>query len=197
MEFAPFVLAHAPPPPARVLEIGCGSGDLARALAAARYDVTAVDPEAPAGDLFRRVSFEDFDDPKSFDAVVASRSLHHLPDLGAALDKVARSLAPGGVLVLNEFAWDRFDDATARWYFERRGEPVDAWQSRWEEEHAGLHTSEAMRRELNRRFRTRHFDWIPYLYRDPEVNVSEAEEVELIAAGRIAATGFRYVGEAA
>src|SRR4051812_44346975 len=39
-----FVLAELPAPPARVLEIGAGSGELARALTAAGYDVVAIDP---------------------------------------------------------------------------------------------------------------------------------------------------------
>jgi SAM-dependent methyltransferase len=197
MEFVPFVVAHLPPPPARVLEIGCGNGELARALAAARYTVTAIDPEAPAGRMFRRVSFEAFGEPGPFDAVVASRSLHHIPELGPALDKVVCLLGVRGVLVLNEFAWDRLDDATARWYFTLRGEPLADWRERWEEEHVGLHTYETMRHELDRRFRERSFAWLPYFYRDPDIGVSETEERLLIDAGDIRATGFRYVGEVA
>jgi SAM-dependent methyltransferase len=195
MDFAPFVLAHLRPPPARVLEIGCGRGELARALSAARYDVTAIDPEAPDGEQFRRVSFEDFREPGPFDAVVASRSLHHLPELGAALDKVVDLLGDGGVFVLDEFAWDRMDEATADWYFTRRDEPVEGWRERWEEEHEGLHTYDAMRSDLDGRFRERTFAWLPYFYRDADAGVSEAEERLLIEAGAIRATGFRYVGE--
>jgi SAM-dependent methyltransferase len=195
MDFAPFVVAHLPPPPAGVLEIGCGSGELARALAAARYDVTAIDPDAPSGDLFRQVSFEDFGEPGPFRAVVAGRSLHHIHELGAALDKVVRLLETSGVLVLDEFAWDRMDDATGRWYFARRGEPVDGWRDRWNEEHEGLHTYEAMRHALDERFRQRSFAWLPYLHRDAEIGVSESEERALIDAGAIRAIGFRYVGE--
>jgi SAM-dependent methyltransferase len=195
MDIAHFVLAHLPPPPAVVLEIGCGKGELARALGAARYAVTAIDPEAPAGSTFRTVSFEEFAEPGPFDGIVASRSLHHLPDLGAALDKVMRLLAANGVLVLDEFAWDRLDESTARWYFTRREEPLDDWRERWEDEHAGLHTYETMRRELDGRFHERFFAWLPYLYRDPDIDVTESEERTLIDSGAIRATGFRYVGE--
>jgi SAM-dependent methyltransferase len=195
MGTASFVLAHLRPPPANVLEIGCGKGELARALAAARYAVTAIDPEAPEGPMFRRLAFEAFDEPGPFDAVVASRSLHHIHDLGAALDKVVRLLSADGVLILDEFAWDRLDDATARWYYTRRGDSLEGWRERWEEEHAGLHTYETMRRELDGRFRERSFAWLPYLYRDPDVGSSEDEERLLIDSGAIRATGFRYVGE--
>jgi SAM-dependent methyltransferase len=194
MDFAPFVLARLRPPPAHILEIGCGSGELARALSAARYEVVAVDPEAPEGEQFRRVSFEDFDEAGPFDAIVASRSLHHIHDLGAALDKVVRLLGEEGALLLDEFAWDRMDDVTAEWYYTRRNEPVDGWRERWEEEHDGLHTYEAMRRELDERFRERSFAWLPYLHRDTEADIEEIEERLLIEEGTIQATGFRYVG---
>jgi SAM-dependent methyltransferase len=195
MDFAPFVLARLRPPPARILEIGCGSGELARALSAARYEVVAVDPAAPEGEQFRRVSFEDFGEPGPFDAIVASRSLHHIHDLGGALDKVVHLLGEGGVLLLDEFAWDRMDEATAEWYYTRRNEPVDGWRERWEAEHDDLHTYEAMRRELDERFRERWFAWLPYLHRDAEADIEEIEERLLIEEGSIQATGFRYVGE--
>jgi len=56
MSLATFVLRSLPPSPARVLEIGCGPvGDLTSAIAAAGYDIVAVDPVAPEGPLFRRI----------------------------------------------------------------------------------------------------------------------------------------------
>jgi hypothetical protein len=39
-------------------------------------------------------------------------------DLDAALDRLQDLLVPGGVLVV-EWAWERFDEATARWCFAR------------------------------------------------------------------------------
>jgi SAM-dependent methyltransferase len=141
-----FVLSQLPPVPLRVLDVGCGEGELARAMAAARYDVVAIDPEAPEGEIFRRTTIEAFDEPGPFDAVVASRSLHHVDDLGAALDKLAGLLVPDGLLVLNEFAWDRRDPMTRE----------------WEEEHEGLHGYGAMRVELDARFEERFFEWRPY-----------------------------------
>jgi 2-polyprenyl-3-methyl-5-hydroxy-6-metoxy-1,4-benzoquinol methylase len=197
-----FVTEHLPSTPARILEVGCGRGDLARAIAEAGHEVVAIDPGAPAGDLFRATSLEEFADPGPFDAVVASLALHHVADLPGALDKIAWMLRPTGRLIVNEHAIDRLDEATARWYLEKRAEiRPDASRSleqclhEWEEDHAGLHGYAAMRQELDRRFIERFFAWRPYLYGELSGAVSEAEERALIDAGAIQATGFRYVGE--
>jgi SAM-dependent methyltransferase len=67
MDLHAFVEEHLPPPPARVLEVGCGGGELARAITRSGWAVVAIDPEAPSGDLFRAVSLEEFADPAPFD----------------------------------------------------------------------------------------------------------------------------------
>jgi ubiquinone/menaquinone biosynthesis C-methylase UbiE len=206
LDLEAFVLAQLPPVPARVLEVGCGQGDLARTLAQAGHEVTAIDPEASAGPLFRRVSLEDFAEPGPFDAVVASRSLHHIHDLAAALDRIAGLLRPGGVLVLNEFAKERLDPPTAEWYYERRLElaaaggkdapaSLDVCLREWEDDHAELHSSRDMHHQLLARFDERFFAWEPYLHEELQEAASEAEERRLIEAGVIQATGFRWVGE--
>ena len=139
-----FVLSQVPPPPRRVLEIGCGKGELALALADAGYEVVAIDPEAPEGPIFRRTTIEALDDPGPFDAVFASLSIHHVHDLGATLDKLVRLLR--GRLILNEHAWDRLEPMTPE----------------WEKEHEGLHGYSVMRAELDARFEEQFFEWRPY-----------------------------------
>jgi SAM-dependent methyltransferase len=139
-----FVLSQLPPVPSRVLEVGCGEGELARALAAEGYEVIAIDPDAPDGPIFRRTTIEAFDDDGQFDGVVASLSLHHVDDLKGVLDKLVRLLR--GPLILNEHAWDRLEPMTPE----------------WEEEHAGLHGYAAMRPALDARFEERFFEWRPY-----------------------------------
>jgi SAM-dependent methyltransferase len=146
-----FVLSQLEPAPRRVLEIGCGDGELARAVSEHGYDVLAIDPEAPDGAIFRRTTIEELDEPGPFDAVVASLSLHHVHELGAALDKILRLLH--GPLILNEFAWDRREPMTPE----------------WEEEHEGLHGYGAMRAELDVRFDERFFEWRPYPVEGEEV----------------------------
>jgi 2-polyprenyl-3-methyl-5-hydroxy-6-metoxy-1,4-benzoquinol methylase len=185
-EVVEFVLAELPSPPASVLEVGCGNGELARALAAAGHSVLAIDPEAPEGPLFRRTTIEDLDQTGPFDAAVASRSLHHVSDLTRALEKIAALLRDGGVLIVDDFAWERLDADSAQWL------GIDL--AEWREEHDDLHASDAMLAGLDARFTGRAVSRGPYLYREAHQAVDEGRERELIEAGRIRAIGFRYVG---
>lgn len=196
-----FVTAQLPAARSRLLEVGCGNGRLARALDDLGYRVTAIDPAAPQGAIFQAVSLEEFAEPARFDAVVASRALHHIPDLAGALSKLHRLLVPEGRLIVVEHACDRLDEPTARWYLQKRratgpGAPssLEAFLAEWEADHAGLHGYTAMRRELDRRFTERWFAWTPSLYLELG-GALEAEEKSVIEAGSIQATGFQFVGE--
>jgi SAM-dependent methyltransferase len=198
MDSVAFVVSTLPPPPARVLEVGCGRGDLARALDAAGYDVLAIDPEAPVGPIFRRTTIEQLDSVDRFDAVVAAYVLHHVASLGKALDRVVALLEAAGRIVVEEFGWDLVDHATLEWYARQRaGSPtLQAVRTAWQAEHDGLHGYEAMRRALDERFVARSFEWRPYLYRSLERGDLEEWEGAAIAAREIRPIGFRYVGHA-
>jgi ubiquinone/menaquinone biosynthesis C-methylase UbiE len=90
----------------RVLDVGTGEGQLARRLAERGTTVVGVDPTvAQIGEAARRgggpayvqsgaaaLPFAD----GSFDAVVACLVFEHIDDVDAAIDEVARVLAPGG-----------------------------------------------------------------------------------------------------
>lgn len=202
MDVATFVEAQLPPTPARVLEVGCGHGDLARAVARLGYEIVAIDPRAPEGEIFEPVSLEEFTGSGPFDAVLANRALHHIPDLAGALDKVACLLRPGGRLIVHEHAWERMDERTARWYLARRAviDPtapasVEGCLSDWNADHAGLHGYAELRTAFDQRFNERYFGWTPYLHTELGGTEVEWEERDLIEAGRISATGFNYVGE--
>lgn len=200
MELADFVESNLPRTPSRILEVGCGTGELARALAGRGHDVTAIDPQAPEGPIFRKVTLEEFAESEPFDAVVASTSLHHIHDLAAALDKIRSLLRPGGVLILNEFGWDRMDDKTAAWCASRlpvEDGPVSGSEllADWIDEHKGLHDSAAMRHALEAAFERKMFEWGPHLAgHDLERPDLIEEEGALIGSGAITAIGFRYVG---
>jgi hypothetical protein len=136
----PFVRSWLPASPARMVEIGCGRlGGFVPMLRAAGYDAAGVDPQAPDGRCYHRVEFERYEPPGPAEAVVACTSLHHVADIGDVLNRVQAALAAGGSLVAIERARERFDEATARWCFDRlparAGDPGwlqqrhDQWQA--------------------------------------------------------------------
>lgn len=204
--FEEFARAQLPPPPARVLEVGCGQGELTTELAVAGYDVLGIDPAAPLGDRFRRILLEDIDVADGpFGGVVASHSLQDVVDLGGALDRIVSLLAVNGVLVLDELAWDRIDEPTLDWLYGQRralasaghGEAPDsaeAQREEWEATYVGVHGYETLRRELDARFEELAFAWTPYLYRHTGGVATEVLEQALIDAGAIKALCFRYAG---
>ncbi len=205
ISFEEFARAHLPDPPARVLDVGCGQGELTTALSVAGYDVLGIDPLAPPGELFRRLKLEDVEESESFDAIVAGFSLHHIRDLDAGLDKIAELLRPGGILAVDEFGWDRLDDTTLDWlYGQRRALAAaghgtapasqDALRLDWEAEHLGLHGFAALREGLDVRFDELEFAWVPHLYRTLAGVATEVLEQALIDADAIQALGFRYAG---
>jgi SAM-dependent methyltransferase len=132
----PFVRDQLPPVPASVLEVGCGPlGGVVPALLDAGHQAVGVDPQAPDGPNYRQIEFERYEPPQPVAAVVASLSLHHVADLAGALDRLRALLAPGGVLVVVEWAWERFDEATARWGFARLAPPAPGAEPGWLHRH--------------------------------------------------------------
>ena len=108
--YRPLLLRELPPRCERVLEVGCGAGELAAVLAGRGARVDAVDRSAEMVALARarvpagvRVTQADVLDlalpPGGYDAVVGSAVLHHLP-LEEALAALAAAVRPGGVLAM-------------------------------------------------------------------------------------------------
>jgi SAM-dependent methyltransferase len=206
--FLDLVCSHIPEPPARVLEVGCGGGELAVALADRGFEVTAIDPRAPEGPIFRQVVLEDFSDEHGFDAVVASVSLHHIHDLSGALERIASFLPEGGTFVVEEFARERLAGATAHWYYEQRRalahagrsesevpDDFHAWEHQSADHLADLHPAPTILAGLETRFAERLLEWRPYLYSWRLDDTLEPLERALIDDGGIDATGMWYVGE--
>jgi SAM-dependent methyltransferase len=209
----PFVRAQLPAPPAWVVEVGCGPlGGFVPMLHLAGYDATGVDPEAPQGPGYSRVEFERYAPAGPADVIVASTSLHHVADLGEVLDLADAALVPGGVLVVVEWARERFDEATARWCFGRLPPPGDdpgwlheqsaqwrdsglAWDAycrSWAESES-LHTGQAILAELRARFGPGPVSYGPYFF--PELpGTCEADEQAAIDSGQIQANRIQYVG---
>jgi len=72
-----------------VLDLGCGTGQLAKHLADQGFDVTAIDPSLPFPD-------------NSFDASFAMNSLLHVPpeELSGVLFEISRVLVRGATLLI-------------------------------------------------------------------------------------------------
>lgn len=191
----------------KILEVGCGNGFLALELSRRGHDVLGIDPDGEAIGVARRTAgtdpyrrgrggleYREGEFPKvrdlsgGYDAVVFSRSLHHIPRPDEALTRVRRMLKPGGRVVCVEFAYDRFDRRAATWlsqvlcFLGRAGwraaregsteasrDGVDALMREWLEEYPqehGLVGFEAMRSPLEELFHRETLSWHPYLYWD-------------------------------
>lgn len=113
------LLEHLPPAPARVADLGCGSGSLSVLLAEKGYDVSGLDLSGQMLELARAkaeragvaVSFEQGDaaepelEPGAFDVVMCRHVLWAMPDPSAALERWVGLLRPGGRLLLVEGRW--------------------------------------------------------------------------------------------
>ncbi len=94
----------------RCLELGCGNGSIAQALAervaptgyvvASDIDLTYIlDLRMPCLEVRRIDILQDAIEEGSYDFVVARALLHHLTPAGKALERMAAALKPGGVLL--------------------------------------------------------------------------------------------------
>lgn len=222
-----FLDAALPRARGRLLEVGCGKGEVAAGLVERGFEVTALDSsdEAVAAARARGVAaragrFPELPghDGAPFDAVLFARSLHHIPALGPTLDRARELLRPGGVLVVEDFAWERVDRSTAVWGYgllgafasagllpegewDAHGDALATWRRQHEDE--GLHTGERMLSEIGARFDRASSEPAPYFYRYFSRHLEDhgrgaeisgrvlAAERELIAAGGIAPLGLR------
>src|SRR5262249_31571624 len=111
-----FVQERLPDPCGRVLEVGCGTGRLAQQLQGRAREFVAIDIDPENVRLARergvdgRVAGWIGFDGGMFDAILFTRSLHHIEPLDVAVRRAAQSLATGGDLIVDDFA---YSDASA------------------------------------------------------------------------------------
>jgi SAM-dependent methyltransferase len=117
--WASLLTALMPPAPARIVDLGCGTGSLAILLGEAGHTVSGIDVAAGMISRAREkaaaagvdAEFEIGDamtppwPPATFDVVLARHVVWTLPDPGLGLDRWLELLRPGGRLVLIEGRW--------------------------------------------------------------------------------------------
>jgi SAM-dependent methyltransferase len=178
-----------PPPPARVLDVGCGAGDSTRWLRGAGFEALGIDPRAPAEDGFLRLPLEALPADSRFDGALAIRSLHHVHGLEEGLDRLHAALAPRGRLVLFEFAVENADAAARRWLEARGLEPKLAREGQ-------VTSLDDLRAAIERRFRLLAFEPATYLARDLGHEELAGEEEEAVRRGALKPVGARLAYEA-
>ena len=120
-----------------VVDLGCGTGTFAVAIAPHVRRVFAVDVSPPMVEFLRkRIEAEDLDnvtvleagfmsyrhDGPPADVVYTRNALHQIPDFhkGVALARIAEILRPGGVLFLRDLVYDfepnEAEEAIAAWF---------------------------------------------------------------------------------
>jgi SAM-dependent methyltransferase len=146
--------------PRRVLEVGCGTGDLTeRIVGELGVELVALDQsermveltrergiDARVGDV-QQLPFED----ASFDAALAAWMLYHVPDVGRAIAELARVLRPGGRLVAVTNASTHLAELR-----QLVGAPPAAWPFSAE------NGEEQLRRAFSRVERRDAFGWITF-----------------------------------
>ncbi len=104
--------------PGRILDVGCGVGDLAAAFARQGWEAAGIEPSEQAAEHARAAGVEavagtlaDAPWPDGhFDAIIFNHSLEHIDDPAAAVAAAARLLRPGGLLAIavpNFGSWHR------------------------------------------------------------------------------------------
>jgi len=197
-ELRAFVHANLPEPPARVLEIGAGSGRLARALRAVGYDVLAIDPKSDSEDVLP-VALADVDEPAgSFAAAVAVVSLHHVDPLEESCHRLGELVQPGGTLVIDEFDAGAFEIGAAAWWLEQRaaiGEPQPQTAEELVADHREhLHPLGRILEALEPYFELGPPLRGAWLHRWNLGDSLRAVEEDAIARGHLRAVGARLVG---
>lgn len=117
-----FICRFLPRGGERILEVGCGTGELAAHLSYLGFRVTAIDSDEESiaaarllGVDARVANWPDFSDG-SFDAVLFTRSLHHIHPLREAVEAAVECLQPNGRIIVEDFAYETADERTLRWF---------------------------------------------------------------------------------
>ena len=131
-------IGESVPPPARILDVGCGTGVLADRLQRAGYDVTGLDPSEGMLEVMRErtpaiaaVCASATAMPleaAQFDLSVSVATMHHIADpeaVAQALSEMVRVVRPGGRIIV----WDH-NPRNPYWPYLMRRVPQDIGEER-------------------------------------------------------------------
>jgi SAM-dependent methyltransferase len=118
-----FVLEHIPSTPARVLEVGCGDGELALRLQSLGHQVIALDSSTEAVHQAKQVGVDarvaqwpQFEE-EPFNAILFTRSLHHIHPLSKAVEQANALLKQSGLVLVEDFAYDEAAPFIVEWFY--------------------------------------------------------------------------------
>ena len=218
-----FLRQVLPAPGARILEVGCGEGALAARLMEDGYDLTGVEPDADSAARARQRGVRILEagvleaSGGPFDVVAFTLSLHHVGPLDPAMDHVHGLLAPGGLLVCEEFDLYAMDEPTAEWFYRRfdelapkpsdphPGVPLQRWLAQHEHD-PPLAGGDEMLQAARRRFEVDGVQRVAYLYGyvcdalpSGEGSFTVAarlyeEEQQMLRQGSLKPVGLRWTG---
>lgn len=224
-----FLRQHLVREASSILDVGCGNGAIAQGLLSDGHRVVGLDLSEEAVVAARArgvdahlITWPDLE-TQAVDAIVFARSLHHMEDLGNALDRVRDLLVTGGVLLVDDFAWEAANTVTLVWLRDQarglcsRGllpensclldkifgseDPLPGWKKEYSSLHDSIHLDSAIRR----RFQVKETSQSPYLYsylekemvslhaREREAHRAFLEETRLAAANKLVLLGRRWV----
>jgi SAM-dependent methyltransferase len=192
----------------RLLEVGCGPGHLAAQLVEHGVEVVAIDSSEEQVSLARArgvsaltCDFLSFPDER-FDALLFTRSLHHIFPLPEAMGKIRSLLKPGGWILADEFAHEEMTRTTAAWFWDlqavlelsgelapdtprrhhdahhvavRSSDPLERWRERHVHD-PPLHGAAPMVSAVGEAFTLQSEHRLPYLHRYLSDRVHDSEQ---------------------
>jgi SAM-dependent methyltransferase len=117
-----FVKRFLPAQCRRIFEVGCGTGELAARLSKEGYSVVGIDADRDSIATAQQLGVDAHVatwpgfDHGYFDAVLFTRSLHHIHPLEESVRHAAESLADDGRIIVEDFAYESADEKTLRWF---------------------------------------------------------------------------------
>lgn len=185
-----FIDENLPSQKLRILEIGCGTGELAKRLQDTGHTVIAIDSSSETIESARRFGIDarvaawpDFAE-EPFDAILFTRSLHHIRPLLNALERARQLLKSDGHLIVEDFAFSNVQRSVADWFYlllkvlESCDVLLEAEESfgrkllrgkgsfdLWREHTHEINSAREVFDATNDNFEVLKVRWVPYLYR--------------------------------